>query len=504
MPNCTGNCSSASISSGTGFIFRGGDTWHFGNSALTPYVGSGGWNWTHGGSSTSSPIYLGVDPGWYTGGSWVRPVLNGDNPLLASTGNPPNSPTIASCTYSYGAANNMITFGGLNNWWFDNFEITGYCWNTVAANGANYMFKMNGASSPNNDYFVRNYIHGWTRALPGRQADATQVGSSATNGPGWHFWFNVSDGSDSDWYATGLWGGASDGSDLAYNVVRYQGATNVLNSCQYVHDNLFEYIQNTTDGSTHTDVVFCYGTDAGSPTQPLIFWNNVFRHIGTLNSQSLSYVLQVDVNSGVTAYHFNNVAFDNYSGGNHIFDQHDNGCEPCAGSYVYFNNTFSTITVAGGESAFFGNDNGINTPATTVSINNHFISTAGTQGSVWQSTSNVTESSSMYMTASTAAAQGYAASNNYAPQSATAGTVTAAGTNDTSIFCTSLNNSFAATACEQGITGISYNVTNHTVSWPGVAPVARPSTGNWNAGAYEFASSVGSPQAPSGLVATVE
>ena len=110
----------------------------------------------------------------------------------------------------------------------------------------------------------------------------------------------------------------------------------------------------------------------------------------------------------------------------------------------------------------------------------------------------------MYMTASTAAAQGYAASNNYAPQSATAGTVTAAGTNDTSIFCTSLNNSFAATACEQGITGISYNVTNNTVSWPAVAPVARPSTGNWNAGAYQFASSVGSPQAPSGLVASVE
>jgi hypothetical protein len=391
----------------------------------------------------------------------------------------------------------MIQFAGLNNWYFDNFEIMGYCWNNTSSNN---MFKMWGGSSPNNDYFLRNYIHGWTRALPGGQADATQVSSSSNSGPGWHFWFNVSDGFDSDWYATGLWGANFDGSDLAYNVVRYQGAANVSNNCQYAHDNLFEYIQNTTDGSTHTDVLFCYGTNGGSASQPLVFWNNVFRHIGTLNSQSLSYVLQVDVANGVTAYHFNNLAYDDYASGNGIFDQHDDACSPCDGSYVYFNNTFSTVTVPGGEGAFFGRP-GTNT---TTAINNHLISTAGSQGSVWQSTSNVAESNTLYMTSSTAATQGYTASDSYAPQSATAGTVTAAGTNDTSTFCAALNNSLATIACEQGITGISYNVTNNTVSWPAVAPVARPSTGNWNAGAYQFASSVGSPQAPSGLVASVE
>ena len=39
MPNCSGVCASTTPVAGTGFILRGGDTWHFGNSGLNPYVG---------------------------------------------------------------------------------------------------------------------------------------------------------------------------------------------------------------------------------------------------------------------------------------------------------------------------------------------------------------------------------------------------------------------------------------------------------------------------------
>src|SRR5579872_7279861 len=39
MPNCTGNCqvvANSGLNPGNGVILRGGDTWHFGNSAATP------------------------------------------------------------------------------------------------------------------------------------------------------------------------------------------------------------------------------------------------------------------------------------------------------------------------------------------------------------------------------------------------------------------------------------------------------------------------------------
>ena len=96
MPKCIGTCASTAPVGGTGFILRGGDTWHFGNSSASPYTG-GTWTWSWSGSS-GSPIYIGVDPTWYSGNSWARPVLaNGDNPASTST-------TLAGCPYRSEAA----------------------------------------------------------------------------------------------------------------------------------------------------------------------------------------------------------------------------------------------------------------------------------------------------------------------------------------------------------------------------------------------------------------
>src|SRR5208337_2423696 len=89
MPNCSSNCAAVDTShttniAGTGFIFRGGDTWHFGNSGASPYTG-GTWNiWWSGNTSCAyetgegNCFYIGVDQAWYTGSSWARPVLNMD------------------------------------------------------------------------------------------------------------------------------------------------------------------------------------------------------------------------------------------------------------------------------------------------------------------------------------------------------------------------------------------------------------------------------------------
>src|SRR5208282_1157790 len=82
MANCSGNCAAVTPGPGAGFVFRGGDTWHFGSSAAPATGGTWTWQWS---GSSGSPIYIGVDPAWYAGGSWARPVLTGDNPVCNSS-----------------------------------------------------------------------------------------------------------------------------------------------------------------------------------------------------------------------------------------------------------------------------------------------------------------------------------------------------------------------------------------------------------------------------------
>src|SRR5581483_4845258 len=76
MSTCTATCASTTIKPGDSIIFHGGDTWHFGNSSLTPFAGfkNNAWSFSASGSAsscqlnpaegnivTTSCIYIGVD-----------------------------------------------------------------------------------------------------------------------------------------------------------------------------------------------------------------------------------------------------------------------------------------------------------------------------------------------------------------------------------------------------------------------------------------------------------
>jgi len=69
MPNCTGNCASASPKAGDSYILKGGDTW--GAASL-------GIEWQWGGNSTSR-IYIRADQTWFSGASWARPKFDCQN-----------------------------------------------------------------------------------------------------------------------------------------------------------------------------------------------------------------------------------------------------------------------------------------------------------------------------------------------------------------------------------------------------------------------------------------
>jgi hypothetical protein len=61
------------------------------------------------------------------------------------------------------------------------------------------------------------------------------------------------------------------GVTIQYNVFANWGGTNIVDICHVVHDNLFVDINNSNDGSTHSDVMFCFGEYAGGAAAPNLF-----------------------------------------------------------------------------------------------------------------------------------------------------------------------------------------------------------------------------------------
>ena len=94
----------------------------------------------------------------------------------------------------------------------------------------------------------------------------------------------------------------------------------------------------------------------------------------------------------------------------------------------------------------------------------------------------------------------------FAPLDSTAAaTVGTASATTLRSYCTTISsiNAAAGTACLSDTTvGVTPNVSNHTVTLTRT-PVAHPTSGNWQIGAYEFADS-GAPQSPTGLSAVVQ
>ena len=62
----------------------------------------------------------------------------------------------------------------------------------------------------------------------------------------------------------------------------------------------------------------------------------------------------------------------------------------------------------------------------------------------------------------------------------------------------------AANACKYGTTdGCAYNANNHTMNCPGQSAVARPTSGAWDAGAYQYNGQGLPPNPPTSLSAVV-
>lgn len=493
MPNCSANCAAAQnqgggIPPGTGLILRGGDTWHFGTSTA-PATG-GTWNFNTGQypmGTSSNPIYVGVDQAWFSGSSWARPILTGDNPTSAST-------SLSSCSHqTSGDGNDMIDISGLQYYIIDNFEMTGLCQSSVGQPGGNDTYVRYGSLRATST-FTNLYIHGWTHVrFAGPNGSGSCTGSNVCfnifafqgsvigGGAGEVIQNVVVDGSDSDPAGAGLcFGGFY---DVSNSVFRYTSQC-VTSTLHTFHDNLYEYFFE----NGHSNVLESSNNEFNGNNT---VYNNVFRHLETSGGTG-GVGMWLFPTAGNTDYVFNNMMYD--VGSMELVNIGNHGST--VGSYTIFNNTFQTSI----SQSIFNNmylSGGMLTDS-----NNQFID----DGSPYQASTNRNSDHASIMSNSSAASAGYSASGTYAFAPTSAGSPTVGTGTNRQGYCSALSGA-AATACQSDTTyACSYNMGNNTVSCPMRNVTARASSGAWDIGAQAFgtlSTQNPPPTAPTGLQATV-
>ncbi|MGB8989085.1 MAG: hypothetical protein WCC37_20970 [Candidatus Sulfotelmatobacter sp.] len=534
MPSCSATCASYTPVAGDSIILRGGDSWHFGNSSLSPYTG-GTWDIytvAYGSGKDSSCIYegtqtgcvyWGVDQTWYSGSTWARPILDGDNPLSNSL--------VASCPYQVANTGQYVTneFVSLApDTVFDNFEMRGLC--SKNPNGGNgnqdgYVAYLGTGIYGTGMAFENNlYVHGWTATTTAGQGNNSQpcvLFGGGANGLQ-SIDHLVVDGSDSN-AGSCAWATFPSFYHLTNSIVRYtqQG---VGAWCHDIHDNIFEYIYEHNSGAgSHSNILECNDDSAGNAVNqpqntPNVFYNNIVRHVDS------SFVSAGQVNlwfcpTAIPEYWFNNVIYDAGKSGN-FWSYAGPSIYTCpnTGHQYMFNNTFAdgnqichiTTTSTGGEYIVLSNEHLINSPF----FSDNTTCTGGT------SATNIAQSDA------TGTTQGYTlgsggisgvgntcANESTTPCAPTSGSnsTVGAGTNNQS-YCTTLAGytaeraigTDAANACMHGTTdAIAYNTSTHATVYPAQTPVARPVSAAWDSGAYQFSVAGAAPNAPTGLTATV-
>jgi hypothetical protein len=456
MSGCSGNCAAKTPQAGDRFILRGGDTWHYNSAA-----GVKGLPWSISGTGTSAnQIYYGVDQTWFSGSAWSRPILNGDNPTSRTA--------VGSCGAGNASNANMV---GDNTTWgvIDDFELLGLCW---SHNPNPYYGDAFITVDSHNTTYKNIYIHGWTHTAGAASQGVGWAGS--TDGRVTHWDSVVVDGSDSD--PKSLCSICFNAYDVHNSVFRYN-SNMVGNGGKSIYNNLFEYIQEPYD-SAHGNVME-WNNEAGGTGNYV--YNNLVRHVST------AVTFWVCPSGSNNDYYFNNVMYDVAS---QMWD-FDKGSAVCGGGGTgnFVNNTFvgGQIGVSGTWNSRFDSNHMINSSAlgSPLTLVNQIVATEAA-----------------------AASYGYSATSSYAPTSencngnaSASGCPIDRGTNLTSV-CNAIGGTVGASLCKDTTLGPNYNAVTHRVNGTVRAPVSRPSTGAWDAGAFQYSSqTTPAPNPPTGLTA---
>jgi hypothetical protein len=473
--SCTGNCASNTPTAGVGYILRGGDRWT--NADLGIY-------WPYAGTA-SNPSYIGFDQSWYNastcGSSWCRPIWDCQGSVCADKARNGNMNMI------YINADYTI---------IDNIEMTGM----HTSGGASFNVVFQGG------IVQRAYIHGWSHDATG-DFDASNVfGSSFSVHSCFHD--NVIDGSDT---TQDMLVAFISTIPCAYNNYTAYVTNGWEATGHNIHDNTFGAIMTPFSGITHQNHLFHFGPDNGETNE--FIYNNVIHttNLGSASGGAVALWANGNESNTASVYTFNNVIY-NVGPGNVLNTSPHSGQ---GGTFYIFNNTFQ----CGNDSNSGGCEPGTPPAGPTGDYNaqnNHWINNDGGMPIHCYTTySPCNFTSELPQSLTKANNQGYNDTNETYPFSPPSGCTPStcatvqAGTNTTS-WCNAIANigtaaaAAAAVACQKDTTyAVTYNTTNHTVSLTR-APIARPTSGAWDAGAYQYSAGSQPPNPPTGLTAVVQ
>jgi hypothetical protein len=434
MQGCSAVCASTAPKPADSLILKGGVTWP--NSSFQ-------WDWSWSGSS-GSPIYIGVDTTWFTGGSWARPILNAQGSTI-------------------GGNNDFINMSsGLSYVTIDNIEFTGMFWAGSQAYGNTVMIDI---SSSTNITIENCYFHNWTHGSGA--GDDLKVIQGSTTPP-----YNTGTVITNCTF-TGLPGGSDSGMatyavpEADHNIVHDMTNGILVSHNASVHDNTIYNILTSFDSAQHENAI--ESTNGGTS----YIYNNLIHDTTAVTI----FVGGGDGSGAETDYIFDNVIYNSSP----IPIQIDTQPVAAGTAYVY-NNTIEAGSSSGTALRIVDRAQG------ALSVldlrNNHYISDLSgnpacySSGSGCANVTTVTDSSNLKMTHATAASQGFTSSEAH-PYSPTATNNSALGAG---IDLTS-----------RGIAALDSDILG----------VPRPSVSAWDVGAYLYSGAAAArPQAPTGITAT--
>ena len=461
MTGATGNPLAYVCHAGDTFILRGGETW---TTASLP------WTWNCSGTVGNVNL-IGGDGSWYNAtncsnagySGYCRPILNAGGKSTT-------------CVFNAGGTFGAILSNGYPNYVeFRYLEFTGGCTASSGNTSAYYLFAGNSA---NHISIHDSYFHGWdsvgTRSAFNCFAGPTGSGSDAVA------YNNVVDGTV-DGETDGAMNCSMNGawSEFHHNYASNQADFINTNYIKSFHHNTFKLFTSAHDTSEHGNM---FENNSSSPTGSLVY-NNVFiPHNPVIATNAI--VMWNAPQLGQTDYVFNNVIYDVPQAGDNTLMCEKSLVNP-GGSCVFFNNTIQCGTDASATKICGSQD--LQVSGTTKAENNHFITSVAscaTAAISVHSGNAINYVTNTCMTPATATSQGYTSAETYAfsPTLITNSTV-GAGTN---FNCSTIPDASAATACQSDTSyGVGYDATNHVVTNP-KTPSARPTSGAWDTGAYEF------------------
>jgi len=455
MANASGNAAAHKVTAGDGYIFKGGSVC---GTACFPITAAAS-------GTSSNPIYYGYDPSWGTGRPAFRPtgVISGANVIV-----------------SQGAGNTYRIW--------DNFDVSGLTDNGDNTFGHNLMFTMSG------DHFTitRVYMHGWVVNGATNDDMVGIIGCNACSGGNQANSVvdsNYCNGADANPPSTSDGNGSFEclryiaGGTISNNVIRNVSNAYVGGSSgATIYGNDWGNVYKSYDTANHENIMEFQ--DAGN-----VVYNNLYH-----DSPNAAWPMPLSPRAGKTDWIFNNVCW-NVSRECVAIDTQSN--LPTYNVNL-INNTW--IPKAGYVCAETTNRNYSYTIGTVQVINNHCITTNGTDASsfcfnqsspVCSQVTTLVKTTNVLMSTSAATAQGYTSSELfvYSPTASINSTV-GAGTNENSLASGKIAALSSDTSYACSVNG------NNEVVCPARTAVSRGGSctptpgvpGCWDAGAHLFAS----------------